>query len=202
MTGLALACPIATARLNNKERIVTSRRSASLPSAIPMTWHWTELCNDMFLRLRARQIDAFEDQRELRRVDLDPAALRARRIGALEGAAFEALQVQPEAVAIEGQDLDPVRRAVEEDEEVAAEGVLVEDLAHDPEQAVDPAPEVDRLDRDEDAGTARRGEAQHGRASAAIAQASSRSLAPSRTRIRAPSRSRSSSAGAPAVPSA
>ena len=105
----------------------------------------------MFLRFHAAQFDSFQQQLQSQCVDLDAAVLRARDIDRLESAALESLQVQPEAVAVEDEDLDAIARSIEECKEIAGEGVFSESVPHQRVETVDPTPKVHRLARHEDA---------------------------------------------------
>ena len=115
----------------------------------------------MFLRFRAAQLDPFQQELQSQRVDLDATALHVLQVDRLKRPALQSLHVQPETVAVEDQDLDAIARTVEESEEIARESVLAEAVPHQRKEAVDPAPEVDHLRRDEDPRVRR--ERQHGR---------------------------------------
>lgn len=104
----------------------------------------------MFLRFHAAQFDSFQQQLQSQRVDLDAAALRLRELERFEGAALESLQVQPEAVAVEDEDLDAIARPIEESKEIAGEGVFSESVPHQPVETVDPPPKIHRLARHKD----------------------------------------------------
>lgn len=73
------------------------------------------------------------------------------RGGEGEGAAFEAAQVEGEAVAHPGQDLEAVAPAIVKDEQVAALGVAVENGADDTGQPVDALAAIDGINGDENA---------------------------------------------------
>ena len=60
------------------------------------------------------------------------------------------LVAEPEPLAVVHEQLHGRRLAIAEDEDGSGEGVVLEGFLAKPGQAVDPATEIDRLDRDED----------------------------------------------------
>jgi len=60
------------------------------------------------------------------------------------------LVAEPEPLAVVHEQLQGRRLAIAEDEDGAGERVVLEGLLAEPRQAVDPASEVGRLDRDQD----------------------------------------------------
>jgi hypothetical protein len=60
------------------------------------------------------------------------------------------LVAEPESLAVIHQQLHGRRFAIAKDEDGSGERVVLEGFLAEPGQAVDPATEIDRLDRDED----------------------------------------------------
>src|SRR5439155_17171538 len=116
----------------------------------------TDVIDEVAPHLASFQVNPFEDHRQLRAIDLD---LWTTTVKPLERAALEPLVEQPEAVAVPHQQLHAIAAAVEEEEQVACEGIGAEAIAHDLHQAVEALAEVDRLARREDPDARR--QAQH-----------------------------------------
>ena len=72
------------------------------------------------------EVDSGEDHGELRRLEFDAVAFGGA--GHLEGPGLESLVPDGQPVAIEVEDLDPISAAVDEEEEMAGQGVLAEAL--------------------------------------------------------------------------
>ena len=62
----------------------------------------------------------------------------------------EPFPAEPEALSVIGEDLQGAPPSIAEREEGSLEGILSEGRLADPRQAIDPVPEIDRLDADED----------------------------------------------------
>jgi hypothetical protein len=88
-----------------------------------------------------RDVDAVEQHRELRRVELgaERAVVKGRQP---EAPLLEALVGQHEAAAVPGEDLHPVAAARHEDEEVAGVEILFPAALHDGGEPVDALAEI------------------------------------------------------------
>ena len=82
-----------------------------------------------------REVDSREDQCELRPLEFDAVAFTGA--GDLEGAGLKSLVPDGQAVAIEVEDLDPIAAAVDEQEEMTGQGVLIEALLDQSGEAVE-----------------------------------------------------------------
>jgi len=96
-------------------------------------------------------IDSFQEQAESPCIYLDAVAVVVDVRQALKRTALEPLVVQPEASVLKHQELDLVAALVEEDKQVAAEGVVIELCPDDSCEAIELLPEVCRPTGDEDA---------------------------------------------------
>ena len=96
-----------------------------------------------------REIDAVEEHRELRGVEL-----RAERVvleyGESEAALLQPLVVKDEAAVVPGEDLHPVSATRDEGEQVPGEDVLPPVSAHDRGKPVDAVAQIHRLAREQD----------------------------------------------------
>jgi len=87
------------------------------------------------------RIDAAEDHRQLSRADARRGVVRHREA---ERALLESAQVEREAVALPGENLQPIAALVAEDEQVAGERVAFEAGLHDGREAVETLAAIDR----------------------------------------------------------
>ena len=81
--------------------------------------------------LRPSQVDALQHERQLCRLHLDVLGLGIDLHRKPERPPLEPLVEQPEAVAVPHQQLHAITAAVEEEEQVACEGIGAEAIAHD-----------------------------------------------------------------------
>ena len=111
---------------------------------------------------RASELDALDDQGELRGFDHDRRQSAVGGEGGVEPSLFESLGPHRKAVTIPVHDPDSVTSFRKEDEEVPAQWVLPEHVADERHQAVGALSSVDGLGRNEQPHAWR--EAQHERA--------------------------------------
>src|SRR5450432_1212240 len=97
----------------------------------------------------ARQLDAFDDQRELRGLDGDRRQSIVARKGRTEASLLEALGPHRVATAIPVHDANPIASFGEKDEQVTAERVVPEHVPNERHQAVGAFTPIDWLRRDE-----------------------------------------------------
>jgi hypothetical protein len=90
------------------------------PLALPRTFH----------------VDSGEDHGELCLLEFDAVAFVGA--GHLEGPGLESLVPDGQTVAIEVENLDPISAAVDEEEEMAGQGILADALPDQPGEAVEP----------------------------------------------------------------
>jgi hypothetical protein len=83
----------------------------------------------------APHVDPGEDHGELRRLKLDAVGFGGA--GHLEGSGLESLVPDGQPVPIEVEDLEAISAAVDEEEEMAGQGVLAEALPDQPGEAVE-----------------------------------------------------------------
>lgn len=112
-----------------------------------------------------REVDAIEEHRQLRGVELRAEGLVVKR-GELKAPLLEALVENDEAARVEAENLDAVTALRDEDEEVADEDVFLPLVAHDGAEAVDAVAHVDGLRGQQN--TDRPREQQHGQPKAAM----------------------------------
>src|SRR3954468_21798874 len=107
----------------------------------------------------AGQVDAVEDHEELSRGHLDAVGVEVG-LGEVVAAILQTLTPEAEAVAAPIENLDAVGTAVEEDEQVAGQGVGLEAVLDQGEQPVEARTHIDGIGAipQLDGG----GEAQHG----------------------------------------
>ena len=110
------------------------RDSAGVPEplALPCTLH----------------VNSREDHGELRLLKFDAVGFVGA--GHLEGPGLESLVPDGQTVAIEVEDLDPISAAVDEEEEMAGQGILAEALLDQPGEAVETVAHVDGAGAEED----------------------------------------------------
>jgi hypothetical protein len=90
-----------------------------------------------------RQVDAAQEHGELRRLELDGGA-RSGLLGELKRSRLEPFVPDRQAVGVPVKDLDAIASAVEEEEEMAGEKILLgETLADESGEAVEAFSEVD-----------------------------------------------------------
>src|SRR4051795_11780319 len=94
-------------------------------------------------------VDPGEDHGELRRLELDAVGFGGARH--LEGSGLESLVPDGQAVTIEVEDLDAISASVDEEEEMAGQGVLAEALLDQPAEAVEALAQVGGPGAEEDA---------------------------------------------------
>src|SRR5665213_515834 len=141
----------------------------------------------------AREVDALDDQRQLRRLDGQRSHAAVGRKRWSETPALQPLRPHRESVSIPIHDADPIAALGEEDEQVPAQGILPEHVAHDHHQAIGALAPVDRLRGDEQPDAGR--QAQHAAAPSPRIATSRRTVSasnPAGTRSTCPERSTTS----------
>jgi hypothetical protein len=83
----------------------------------------------------AAQVNSREEHGQLRRLEFD--AVRANRLGHLEASDLKAFVPNGKPIAVEVKDLQPIPAAVEEEKEMAGQGVLSEALLNEPGETVE-----------------------------------------------------------------
>lgn len=89
----------------------------------------------MFSKIRL--LEAFEDHREVTRIDFTTLAIAFARCRKVKRALLETLVEDREAVAIPPEDLDAIATPVAKHEEMAARRRLPDDRADHPREAVE-----------------------------------------------------------------
>jgi hypothetical protein len=97
-----------------------------------------------------RDVDAVEQHRQLRRVELSAQCLVVES-GQLEATLLEPLVPDDKAAAVPAQDLHAVAPPRDKDEEMAGVDILAPTRAHERGEAVDAVPQVHRLRGEQDA---------------------------------------------------
>src|SRR5262249_36674533 len=115
------------------------------------------------------QDNPVEEHGQLGSADLHARWTVAGRHGEAKDTGFQALIPQTPAVFFPGQDLEPVPRAVTEDEPVPGEGIIAEGLPDEGAEAIERFAEAGGLGAEEDADAGR--EAQHAGSSSAVKRA-------------------------------
>src|SRR5947209_8605053 len=102
------------------------------------------------------QVNTRKEQSQLGHRELDPGRARnqvgpAFGIKMLKGAGLEPLVPDGQAVVIPEEDLDPISAAVEEEEEMAGQGVLAEAFPNQAGEAVEALAHIGGLGAEKDA---------------------------------------------------
>jgi len=99
---------------------------------------------------RSAQVDAFEDERELTRLQLEGTSASIGAVKDLELPMFQALGKNAVSRAIPPEHFDPVAPAIEEEEEMSGLWILLYDVDNERRERVEGLPHVGRTACDEE----------------------------------------------------
>jgi len=99
---------------------------------------------------RSAQVDAFEDERELARLQLEGARASIGAVKDFELSMLQALGKKAVSRAVPPENLEPVASAIKEEKEMSGLWILLYDIDHERRERIERFPHVGRTACDEE----------------------------------------------------